>query len=76
MQAWQVKKSGIPKSVICGRLPEFFMQPSRRRSLAVGPALRNFVAKKTRSRKSADQEGRKALFRPKVRVDRVIQEII
>ena len=76
MQAWQVKKYGIPKSVICGRLPDFFMQPRRRRSLAVGTALRNFVAKKTRSQKSTDQEGKKVLFRPKAGVDRVIQEMI
>ena len=76
MQAWQVKKYGIPKSVICGRLPDFFMQPSRRRSLAVGTALRNFVAKKPRSRKSADQEGKKALFRPKAGVDDMNPDII
>ncbi len=76
MQAWQVKKYGIPKSVICGKLPDFFMQPSRRRSLAVGTALRNFVAKKPRSRKSADQEGKKVLFRPKAVVIRMNPDII
>lgn len=47
---WQVKKYGIPKSVICGRLPDFFMQPSQRRSLAVGTAHRNFVSKNPQAR--------------------------
>lgn len=37
-----------------GRLPDFFMQPSRRRSLAVGTARRNFVTKNQRTRKPTD----------------------
>jgi hypothetical protein len=34
-----------------GRLPDFFTQPSRRRSLAAVTASRNFVTKNTRARK-------------------------
>ena len=52
-----MKKYGIPKSVICGRLPDFFMQTSRRRSLAVGIRLRNFVAKNSRTRTACDSRG-------------------
>ena len=36
-----------------GRLPDFFMQPSRRRSLAVGIPLRNFVSEKSTADETA-----------------------
>lgn len=49
-QVWQVKKYGMPKSGICGRLLDFFMQPRRRRSLDIGTAHRNFVSKNPRTR--------------------------
>ncbi|MDE6009102.1 MAG: hypothetical protein K2G90_07835 [Muribaculaceae bacterium] len=47
-----MKKYGIPKSPICGRVPDFFMQPSQRRSLAVGTSLRNFVSENPRARQA------------------------
>jgi len=41
-----------------GRLPDFFMPPSRRRSLAVVTARRNFVTKNQRALKPTDPIGK------------------
>ena len=40
-----------------GRLPDFFMQPSRRRSLAATTARRYFVAKNQRTQKPQVSKG-------------------
>lgn len=53
-----------------GRLSDFFMQPSRRRSLAAGTGRRNFVTKNQRARKPTDTIGKPGFFslqRPNLR---------
>ena len=51
-QVWQVKKYGIPDlAQIAEGCRFFFMQPSRRRSLAGTTARRYFVAKNQRTQK-------------------------